>query len=99
MDEATEKQPPVQTITGPSNHELADMILDMQNQRRKGSGERDRSAEAGSKRKSMFRGCWQCGVEGHNRAQCAEWLNIADKNGKPPAGHKGTKGPGIGCLE
>lgn len=91
MNEMPEQQPPAQPIVGPSNQELADMIAAMRDQRGKGNGKGDRSADSGAKRKFMFRGCWQCGVEGHNRAQCSEWLAVLDKNGKPPPGHKGAK--------
>ena len=42
-------------------------------------------------KKFIFRGCWECGVEGHSRHECPEWLRILDKDGSPPAGHKGKK--------
>ena len=91
MNETPEQLPPAQPVVGPSNQELADMIAAMRDQRSKGNGKGDRAANSGAKRKFMFRGCWQCGVEGHNRANCPEWLAVLDKNGKPPPGHKGAK--------
>ena len=37
----------------------------------------------------VFEGCFECGGDGHSRAQCPAWLNILDVSNKPPAGHMG----------
>ena len=42
-------------------------------------------------RRFIFKGCWECGKEGHSRHACPDWKRILDKEGRPPAGHKGAK--------
>ena len=39
----------------------------------------------------FFKGCWECGKEGHSRHECPEWLRILDPSGKAPPGHQGAK--------
>ena len=39
----------------------------------------------------IFRGCWQCGKEGHSRHECQEWKALLDSQGQPPKGHMGMK--------
>ena len=41
--------------------------------------------------KFMFKGCWQCGDEGHHRADCPDWMKILDSSGAPPKDHKGAR--------
>ena len=41
--------------------------------------------------KFFFKGCWECGVDGHSRHECPNWLRILDSDGRPPASHKGKK--------
>ena len=40
----------------------------------------------------FFKGCWECGKEGHSRHECEIWKRLlASNNNKPPQGHKGAK--------
>ena len=64
----------------------------------KGSRSSSRDSSRGSsllrlKKKFIFRGgCNHCGVEGHQRKDCAEFLAIKAKhNGQLPAGYKGAR--------
>ena len=42
--------------------------------------------------KFFFKGCWECGKEGHSRHECDVWKKLLAANqGKPPKGHKGAK--------
>ena len=49
-----------------------------------------RDAKAG-KTRFIFPGCWQCGLEGHQRKDCSEWKSICGADGLPPPGHKGAR--------
>ena len=42
-------------------------------------------------RSFRFKGCFECGSADHSRKECPAWLRILDKEGKPPAGHKGAR--------
>ena len=75
----------------PTMADLANMMFAMANQRPgKGQG-KGRTGPGGRGNKFMFRGCWECGAADHSRHQCEKWLKILDKDGRPPAGHKGAK--------
>ena len=56
-----------------------------------GPGGNPRGPRGGAARKFIFRGCWECGAEGHSRHECPDWLRILYKDGNPPPGHKGNK--------
>ena len=47
--------------------------------------------KGGQGNKFMFRGCWECGQEGHSRHECEIWKKLLDSQGRPPADHKGAK--------
>ena len=36
--------------------------------------------------KFNFRGCWECGEEGHSQWECKHWTSILDSDGQPPKG-------------
>ena len=87
----------------PTMLDLANMIaaLPGKGERRTAKGEgkgaqgerkvRAKGDRGGQKIKFNFRGCWECGVEGHSRWECDAWKRILDSNGRPPAGHQGAK--------
>ena len=55
----------------------------------KGGGGKARGKGGGLK--FNFRGCWECGEEGHSRHECPKWKSILDADGSPPHGHQGKK--------
>jgi hypothetical protein len=60
----------------------------------KGGGKGDKGIKArgkGGGLKFNFKGCWECGEEGHSRWECKKWTSILDADGRPPAGHQGKK--------
>ena len=61
----------------------------------KGGGKGERPAGKargkGGGLKFNFKGCWECGEEGHFRWECKKWTSILDADGLPPTGHQGKK--------
>ena len=60
----------------------------------KGGGKGDKGGKArgkGGGLKFNFRGCWECGEEGHYRHECPKWKSILDADGSPPHGNQGKK--------
>ena len=45
----------------------------------------------GAQNRFIFRGCWECGLDDHHRADCPAWKRVLGTNGAPPAGHKGAR--------
>ena len=69
--------------------ELNNMVLAMQNQRTQ--RRRNEDPKKNAFKKFIFRGCWECGEQGHNRQDCPKWKKIVDSTGKAPQGHQGAK--------
>ena len=82
----------------PSMTDLADMIaastiaaLNGQGRPAKKTGQGDKSSAKKRKTKFFFRGCWECADLKHSRHECPKWKALLDRDGRPPAGHKGAK--------
>ena len=56
-----------------------------------GKGDGGKARGKGGGLKFNFRGCWECGEEGHSRWECPKWKSILDADGSPPHGHQGKK--------
>ena len=75
-----------------------DLINAMGTRPPKGKGKGRHDNRGGEKKRWMFKGCWECGLEGHSRKDCKKWRAILDSKGLPPAGHKGAKDHGFFWL-
>ena len=51
----------------------------------------DKGDRARTLTKFVFKGCWECEIEGHSRHECPQWKRMLGYDGRPPAGHKGAK--------
>ena len=76
-----------QEIKVPSMEDLANMVAAVGGLRRNNPG----TGTPNAYKKFIFRGCWECGQEGHSRHECPQWKRVIGKDGKPPAGHQGAK--------
>ena len=75
----TSQQQPIQV---PSMEDLQNMMAAV-------SGVRTHGGRSPASR-FIFKGCWECGKDGHSRHECPQWKKIL-VDGKPPPGHKGAK--------
>ena len=75
-----------QVPVAPTMEDLQNMVAAVSGLRQKPN-----SPAPNAFKKFIFRGCWECGKEGHSRHQCEAWKKVLDKDGKPPPGHKGAK--------
>ena len=100
QDAALPAEPPPQPSAPavPTMADLAQMIAALGGKgagrdTRKGAGKGDPKGrgKGGQGNKFMFRGCWECGQEGHSRHECEAWKKLLDAQGRPPSDHKGAK--------